>query len=131
MLATIKAMNISRQEQGDPPLITGIGINTGVVAAGGMGSMERLHYAIIGDTVNVTQRIESLTKILGVTSAIISQDTYNALGELRDEFQLISLGNHSFQGKPEPVEVYRILKPGEKDDARKIIRGPFIYDQDG
>jgi len=130
MLDAIDAMNARRKEDGEPPLITGIGINTGMVAAGGMGSMDRLHYAIIGDTVNVTQRIESLTKILGVTSALISQDTYTALGELREEFQLISFGTHSIKGKPEPVEVFRILKPGAKAEARQVIRGPFIMDAD-
>ncbi len=130
MLDAIAAMNDRRKKNSEPPLITGIGINTGKVAAGGMGSMDRLHYAIIGDTVNVTQRIESLTKILGVTSAIISQDTYDALGEIREEFQLISQGFHSIIGKPDPIEIFRILRPGVKADARQIIRGPFIMDAD-
>ena len=130
MLDAIAAMNNRRKEDGEPPLITGIGINTGKVAAGGMGSMDRLHYAIIVDTVNVTHRIESLTKILGVTSAIISQDTYIALGEFRQEFQLISQGIHSIKGKPEPIEIFRILRLGAKADARQIIRGPFILDAD-
>ncbi len=130
MLEAIKALNVLRRELGEPPLTTGIGINTGVVAAGGMGSMDRLHYAIIGDTVNVTQRVESLTKFLGVTSALISNDTYIALGEHKQEFQIISQGFHSFQGKPEPMEVFRILRPGEEAKARQYIRGPFIVDGD-
>nr|MBC8504890.1 hypothetical protein [Chloroflexota bacterium] len=79
---------------------------------------------------NVTHRLESLTKILGVTSALISQDTYIALGDLREEFQIISLGYHSIKGKPEPMEVFRILRPGAKAVARQIIRGPFIMDAD-
>ncbi len=131
MLETIKAMNALRREAGEPPLITGIGINTGVVAAGGMGSMERLHYAIIGDTVNVTHRLENLTKILGVSSALISHDTYLALGEHREEFQLVSQGFHSFKGKPEPMEVFRILRLGEIAQAHQYILGPFIMEGDG
>ncbi|MBC8504347.1 MAG: HAMP domain-containing protein, partial [Chloroflexi bacterium] len=78
MLDAIEAMNDRRTENGEPPLITGIGINTGMVAAGVMGSMERLHYAIIGDTVNVPHRHESLTTILGFTRDFISQDTPTA-----------------------------------------------------
>jgi len=130
ILDNIKSMNAHRKERGEPPLVTGIGINTGKVAAGGMGSFDRLHYAIIGDTVNVTDRVENLTKIMGVTCALITDDTYVALGKYRKEFQLISQGNHSLKGKQEPVKIYRLLKPGAKADAKRTIRGPFILDGD-
>jgi len=109
ILQAIKAMNIQRLERSEPPLVTGIGINTGEVAAGGMGTADRPHYSIIGDTVNVTQRLESLTKEIGETSAIISQDTYEALGKYRHEFMFTSMGSHMFKGKSEPVKVYRLL----------------------
>ena len=109
ILQAVKSMNAHRVERGEPSMVTGIGINTGVVAAGGMGTADRLHYSIIGDTVNVTQRIEALTKELGETSAIISEDTYQALGDYRDEFMIIPMGSHMFKGKSEPVLVYRLL----------------------
>lgn len=90
-------------------MVTGIGVNTGEVAAGGMGTADRLHYAVIGDTVNVTQRIEDLTRELGETSAIVSQDTYEALGVYREDFMFAPMGDHLFKGKSEPIMVYRLL----------------------
>jgi len=74
-----------------------------------MGTADRLHYAIIGDAVNTTQRIENLTKELGETCAIISQDTYDLLGDFRDNFMFTPMGSHVFKGKSEPIMVYRLL----------------------
>lgn len=109
IIQIVREMNKARREQGNPPLVTGIGINTGEVAAGGMGTADRLHYSVIGDSVNVTQRLESLTRELGETSAIISQDTFEALDHYRDKFDLVSLGSHVLKGKSEPLQVYRLL----------------------
>ncbi len=120
ILQAVKSMNLQRVEKGEPPMVTGIGINTGAVAAGGMGTADRLHYSIIGDTVNVTQRLESLTKELGETSAIISEDTYEALGKYQDDFMIKPMGSHVFKGKSEPIKVYRLLPI--KIEARKPIR---------
>jgi len=109
ILKTVIAMNTKRKKEGIPPMVTGIGINTGEVAAGGIGTADRLHYSVIGDAVNVTQRLENLTKVLGETSAIISQGTYEALGDYRDSFNLSPMGGQIFKGKTEPIMVYRLL----------------------
>jgi class 3 adenylate cyclase/CheY-like chemotaxis protein len=111
ILNTVSRMNNERRKRDEPPLVTGIGVNTGVVAAGGMGTADRLHYSVIGDSVNVTQRLESLTRELGETSAIISQYTYEALDSYREQFKFTPMGNHVFKGKSEPIKVYRLL-PG-------------------
>ncbi len=110
MLETIDELNRQRAGRGEPPLATGIGVNTGVVTAGGLGTSDRLHYTIIGDTVNTTQRLESLTRdLLEGSGVIISQATYEALGEYRQEFNLQPLGSHAVRGKSEEVSVYNLL----------------------
>ena len=109
ILKTVSQMNSDRRQRNEPPLVTGIGINTGEVAAGGMGTADRLHYSVIGDSVNVTQRLESLTREIGETSAIISQFTYEALESYKEYFKFIPMGSHIFKGKSEPVQVYRLL----------------------
>lgn len=114
ILRAVKTMNKERLERDEPPLVTGIGINTGEVAAGGMGTADRLHYSVIGDSVNVTQRLENMTKELGETSAIISQYTYVALDSHREKFSFIPLGSHVFKGKSESIDVYRLL-PKDSD----------------
>ncbi|WP_299025656.1 cache domain-containing protein [uncultured Thermanaerothrix sp.] len=110
MLEALEALNRERTERGDPPLITGIGINTGMVIAGGLGARDRLHYTIIGDTVNTTQRIEALTRsLIQGSGALISHTTYTALGEHAQVFNLQPLGLQRVPGKQEPLEVYRLL----------------------
>ena len=109
ILKTVNAMNAKRQKEGIPPMVTGIGINTGEVAAGGIGTADRLHYSVIGDAVNITQRLENLTKVLGETSAIISEGTYEALGIYRENFKLSPMGGQIFKGKSAPIMVYRLL----------------------
>ena len=109
MLRAIQSLNKQRMQRGDPPLVTGIGIHTGVVIAGGLGTSDRLHYTIIGDTVNSAQRLEGLTReLMDDTGALISQSTYAALGEQQSKYQLEPMGEHSVRGKAERLMVYRL-----------------------
>ncbi len=124
MEAAIESLNQRRIERGDPPMITGIGINTGVITAGGLGTSDRLHYTIIGDTVNTTQRLESLTRqVFESNGAIIGQSTYMALGEYREQFQLVPLGLYAVKGKQEELLVYQLLPRAEKNRPKEIMAG--------
>lgn len=79
MLKVIEAINARRAERGEPLFITGVGINTGKVTAGGLGAADRLNYTIIGDAVNTTQRIESFTREFNESAAVVSETTFGAL----------------------------------------------------
>jgi class 3 adenylate cyclase len=112
ILETVEQLNTRRAERGDPCFSVGIGINTGPVTAGALGSTDRLHYTIIGDTVNTTVRLESLTQQLGEKSnAVVSQHTLFALREQRHDFELESLGAHTLKGKVEQLLVYHLQSP--------------------
>ena len=119
MLQAINELNELREARGEPPLITGIGVHTGIVTAGGLGSSDRMHYTIIGDTVNTTQRLESLTRQLFNESAIlVSQATLDALGDAKDSFQFQELGSFTVRGKSERVTVFHLptqIPPDEID----------------
>lgn len=120
MIKAIERINIRRIGRGDPPFMTGIGINTGPVTAGGLGAADRVRYTIIGDTVNTTERLESFTREFGESSVVISQSTFSALREWRHEFNLEPLGGHTFKGKSEPLLIYRLWpsEVGVKETVR-------------
>ncbi len=109
VLQAIDTLNAQRRARGEPQLITGIGINTGVVTAGGLGTSDRLHYTVIGDSVNTAQRLESLTRDLFDCSAIlVSHSTYTALADHQVQFSFEPLGYHQVRGKVEKIQVYRM-----------------------
>jgi adenylate cyclase len=114
ILATIDSLNNRRDGRNEPPLTTGLSLNTGPVTAGGLGSTDRLHYTIIGDTVNTTALLEGVTRQFGQeSSAVISQHTLFGLRERRHNFELESLGVHNVRGKEEQLLVYRLCPISE------------------
>jgi adenylate cyclase len=122
MLRVVEAINVKRAARGEPLFVTGIGINTGPVTAGGLGAADRLNYTIIGDTVNTTQRLEDFTRAFGESGVIISQATCEVLHGRRAMFQVDSLGGHILKGKSEPIDVYR-LRFSECPAAEPALEG--------
>ena len=102
MRRRLAAWNTTRQAAGDIPLRNGIGIHTGTVIAGNVGSAERLSYALVGDTVNLASRIQSLTKEVGC-DVLVSGATRRRLDA---EFALTPLPAVRVKGKSEEVEVF-------------------------
>jgi len=108
MCAFIERLNERRSQRGEPPLVTGIALHSGTAAAGGLGSVERVQYTIIGDTVNTTNRLGEFTKSFSENVILVSQQTVNALGRHRNDFLLELLGEYEVRGKAAPMFVYRL-----------------------
>jgi adenylate cyclase len=104
MRRRLAAWNVERERTGKPALRHGIGIHSGRVLAGNIGSSERLAYALIGDAVNLASRIQALNKDLG-SDVLLSADTYHRLG---DHFDTAPLPAVLVKGKSVEVEVYRL-----------------------
>jgi class 3 adenylate cyclase len=102
----IARLNESRVAEGIEPIMVGIGINTGPVIAGLVGTEQRMEYTAIGDPVNLSARVQALTRSLNRT-ILISGETYRALEQL-DHLHAEDLGQHHVKGKHQEVQVYAI-----------------------
>lgn len=102
MQSRLEAWNTTRRAQGRPEMRHGIGIHSGTVVAGNIGSKVRMSYTLVGDTVNLASRIQSLNKTLG-TQMLVSGST-RAL--LRKPWPLTPLPATQVKGRAAAVEVY-------------------------
>jgi adenylate cyclase len=100
----IAAWNDARAQVGLPTLRVGIGVHYGDVFAGAIGDEQRLEFATLGDTVNVAQRVEGLTRLLEA-SPLATQETIEAAGADSAAWQ--ALPAQPVKGRQEPVRVLR------------------------
>ncbi len=104
MQSKLGELNKKWEGEGKPPLKIGVGINSGEVIAGNMGSLKRMEYTVIGDSVNLASRLESLNKELG-TEILVSESTYEKVkGKVKAEKHT----DVRVKGKQEILNVYEI-----------------------
>ena len=104
MITTLKDLNREWESQGKPQLDIGIGINTGEMIAGNVGSDTIMSYTVIGDAVNLGARLESLNKDYG-TRIIISDATRE---RLKGRYDIHPLGDVVVKGKSKPVAIFEV-----------------------
>lgn len=103
----LEAVNARLTAEGSPGIRMGIGINTGEVILGNIGSEKKLDYTAIGDNVNLASRLEGLTKEYDC-ELLISENTYAELG---GEFPCAIVDQVRVKGKQRPIRIYRPLAP--------------------
>ena len=101
MRAGMAALNTERARRGEAPIEIGVGLNTGVVVAGNMGSPERLNYTVLGETVNLASRLCSAA---APGQILASGDTADAAGNA----QMTSLGGRAIKGFSGLVDVFAV-----------------------
>ncbi len=108
MLEFISGLNRDRASRGQPALEMGIGVSTGPVIAGSIGSKDRLHYTVIGDTVNMAQRIQEATLEIQGSGLLISGDTHRYLAGAQRQFEFGRTGIVPLRGQTRQATVHEV-----------------------
>jgi adenylate cyclase len=109
MQAALGAINERHAQRSLPPFEIGIGINTGEVVAGYIGSSQALEYTVIGDPVNTGSRLCSLAK---PGQTLISEGTVEKLG---NAFELNELPPEQVKGKAQPIRVFDLVGRSKRE----------------
>ncbi len=105
MLVKVKELQRKWASEGKPRIEIGVGINTGEVFVGNIGSVNRMEYTVIGDTVNLASRLESYNKIYK-TSMLIGSTTYEAT---KNYIEVIKISDVEIRGKAHKMDIYEVL----------------------
>jgi adenylate cyclase len=104
MRVALYELNERRASRGHTPIKIGIGLHSGPAISGTIGSLERMEYTVIGDTVNMASRIEASTKAFGA-DLLVSGDTMNGIeGQYIFEYA----GAAEVKGKAEAIGMYKV-----------------------
>ena len=117
MLKRLDSFNEEISKEGVPPFGMGLGINTGSVVVGNMGSTQRFDYTCLGDHVNLASRLEGQSKPYGVR-IIIGPRTAE---HIKNDYQTLELDLIAVKGKKEGVKIFTVLENSMDEDKIKHI----------
>jgi class 3 adenylate cyclase len=119
MLLRQRALNDTWKRDRKPAFGLGIGVSTGQVAAALLGSAERVEYTLVGDTVNLAQRLQDLARPAG--RIVINESTQSAL---REQVATVALDEIIVKGRQTPVHAFRIDVYSEEGQSLEEMGAP-------
>ena len=123
MLEHLEGLNEELEKENSLPIKVGIGLNTGEVVVGNMGSDQRFDYSCLGDAVNLAARLEGQSKNYGV-EVVLGEDTAK---NMEKDFALLELDKIAVKGKEEAVDIYTSL--GQYDVIEHTMNWVFATNQ--
>jgi len=123
MVRSLEKLNARWQAQGRKQISIGVGLNTGPVNVGNMGSAKRLAWTVMGDNVNLASRLEGMTKEYR-TRVVISEGTYR---QIADKFVCRDLDKIRVKGKLQPVTIYELLDLAEQKEKYDPLLSGFNH----
>jgi hypothetical protein len=125
MQIAVFLFDLDLEHEGQRPIHLGIGCNTGEFAGGNIGGNERMEYTVIGDNVNLAQRIESLASRWQV---LVSEETYNSV---QDKCIAVKLPMVSVKGRIQQITVYSVRGFKISEDSMLCSIPVHLLDTDG
>jgi len=120
-------INAERAKQGQPPIQVGVGIHTGHMMVGMIGEENRMQGDAFSDNVNLTARVEGLTKYYAV-SIIITEETYMRLEE-PGRYHIRYLGKAQVKGRERPIGLYEVYDADPEEMLQQKIQTQPDFDQ--
>jgi adenylate cyclase len=132
VLTALKGKGINIDDENSAPLYTRIGINTGEMVVGNMGTSTKMNYTIMGNAVNLAARLEGVNKQYHTKGILISEYTKHETGE---EFLCRSLDRVRVVGVNTPIRLYELLalrseaSPAEQEDCEAWEKALALYEK--
>jgi adenylate cyclase len=123
MVRSLEKLNSKWKAEGRPPISIGVGLNTGLLNVGNMGSAKRLAWTVMGDNVNLASRLEGINKEYH-TQIVISEATYRQVAQ---RFVCRELDKIRVKGKHHPVEIYELLDTMAEKPKYESLLIPFDH----
>lgn len=120
MRARLQELNMKWESEGRKALAVGVGVNTGEMNVGNMGSSKRFAWTVMGDNVNLASRLEGITKEYHV-QCVVSESTYRSV---KDHYVFREIDRIRVKGKTLPVTIYELLDWGRNESlyTQQIVR---------
>lgn len=110
IFGSLKKFNKDFSDKIFSPVNVGVGLHTGSLMLGIVGVDSRLQTSVFSDAVNISARLESLTKYYG-SEIIVSESFYEALGSAKNRYKFRFLGKTLLKGKVDPTSIFEVLDP--------------------
>jgi adenylate cyclase len=123
MVRSLEKLNSKWESEGSPPISIGVGLNTGLLNVGNMGSAKRLAWTVMGDNVNLASRLEGINKEYH-TQIVISESTYHQVAQ---RFVCRELDKIRVKGKHQPVNIYELLDTMAEKPKYESLLIPFDH----